>query len=452
MSGEPDRVVDVVVVGAGAAGLYAARDLKRAGKRILVLEARDRVGGRTLSETLPNGATVDLGGQWVGPSQKRVQKLIQEYGLPIFPTFREGKSVLCLGGERTTYEGLLPPPTLEVGEELRGAFALIDEIGSRLSTEAPWETPDAAELDGKSFFSWTRETVRSDFARSALDGLAITLFSSDPRELSFLHVAVYIASAGGFDPITATAGGAQDSRFAQGFQSVSKALAGELEQELLLESPVSRIAQDAEGVTIASEKTTVRAARAIVALPPALAGRLDYSPPLPAMRDQLTQRMPMGTAIKLLVIYDRPFWRDEGLSGFAFSDLPVGLTYDNSPADASSGAIVGFIEGRPARDWGAKSRQAREAEALRSLELYFGPRARRHLGYLEKYWADDPWSRGCYAGIMPPGGWTGFGRALRTPVGRIHWAGTETATEWMGYVEGALQSGERAAAEVIRAD
>ena len=452
MSVGADRTADVVVIGAGAAGLYAARELKRAGKRVLVLEARERVGGRTLSQTLPNGATVDLGGQWVGPTQKRVQKLIAEYGLSVFPTFRQGKSVLCMNGERTTYEGLLPPPTPEVGDELRRAFAAIDEIGATLSIEAPWTSPNAADLDGKSLYSWARETVKSDFARSAIDGLAITLFSSESRDLSFLHFVVYIASAGGFDPITATAGGAQDSRFVDGFQSVSTALAVELEAELVLESPASRIDHDGDGVTVVSEKATVRAPRTIVALPPALAGRLAYSPALPAMRDQLTQRMPMGTAIKLLVSYERPFWREAGLSGFVFSDQPVGLIYDNSPPDGLVGGLVGFIEGQPARLWGAKPLAERQAETLRSLELYFGAEARRHTGYVEKYWADDPWSRGCYAGIMPPGGWTGFGPALRAPVGRLHWAGTETATEWMGYVEGALQSGERAAAEVLEAD
>jgi monoamine oxidase len=451
MSAQPDHVVDVVVAGAGAAGLSAACELKRAGKRVLVLEARDRVGGRTLSETLPNGASVDLGGQWVGPSQKRVHRLIEEYGLSIFPTFRNGNSVLCMNGQRVVYDGALPPPTPEDGAELVRAFRLIDEIGSTIPIEAPWAAPNAAELDSKSLSSWARETLQGDFARNAIDALAITLFSSEARELSFLHFVTYIASAGGFEPITATAGGAQDSRFAEGFQSLSKALARELAAELVLSSPVTRISHDAEGVTVFSEKATVRAARAIVALPPLLAGRLVYDPPMPAARDQLTQRMPMGTAIKFIVLYERPFWRDDGLSGFAFSDLPVGLTYDNSPPDGSSGAIVGFIEGQPARVWGEKSPEQREAEALRSLELYFGAQARRHGGYLEKYWADDPWSRGCYAGIMPPGGWTGFGAALREPVARIHWAGTETATEWMGYVEGALQSGERAAREILQA-
>ena len=251
------RRTDIVVIGAGAAGLYAARELKRAGKRVLLLEARDRVGGRTLSETI-GGVTIDLGGQWVGPTQSRVHQLIAEYGLSTFPTFCEGDSVLWMKGERAVHSAMFPSPNPEIGAELEAAFATIDAVGATIPLETPWMTPGAAELDGKSFYTWVRETVQSEFARFVFDSLAATLFSSDPRDLSFLHVAAYIAAAGGFETITQTAGGAQDRRFVTGFQDVSKRMAAELEAELILSSPVFRIQHDAKGAVVHAEKATIR--------------------------------------------------------------------------------------------------------------------------------------------------------------------------------------------------
>lgn len=451
-NGQPiDRQADVAIVGAGAAGLNAARELKRAGKKIVVIEARNRVGGRTESKVLPNGMTIDVGGQWVAPTQYRVHQLIEEFGLTISPTYDEGLSVLWLDGKRSTYTGVLPELEPVVNAELAQAFAKLDAIVASVPVDAPWTAPDAAMLDAKTFYGWTRETVQSDFARYVLDSLATAAMSSDPSDLSMLHVAFYFASAGGVDVLTGTAGGGQDSRFVEGFQAISKGLAKEVADDIIFESPVRRIVQDDNGVTVYSDKGVVRAKHVVVALSPMLAGRIAYEPALPAMRDQLMQRMPMGTAIKMMAVYDRPFWRDEGLSGLVFSDTALGLTYDNSPEDGSCGILLGFMEGRPGRIWGAKTPAEREEEVIASFERYFGPEARNYTYYVEKYWADEEWSRGCYAGVMPPGGWTGFGAELRKPSGRIHWAGCETATEWMGYVEGALQSGERVASEILAA-
>ncbi|MGH2983688.1 MAG: flavin monoamine oxidase family protein, partial [Solirubrobacterales bacterium] len=197
----------------------------------------------------------------------------------------------------------------------------------------------------------------------------------------------------------------------------------------------------------------LRARRAIVALPPALAGRIDYDPPLPGARDQLTQRMPMGSVIKCMAIYDEPFWREQGLSGQATSlPGPTQVIFDNTPPNGAPGVILGFLEARDARALGALPEAERRAAVIGTFERLFGPRAGKPRDYVEKDWSAEPYSRGCYAGVFGPGAWTGYGRALREPVRRIHWAGTETATRWMGYFDGAVQSGRRAAAEVVRAE
>jgi monoamine oxidase len=233
-------------------------------------------------------------------------------------------------------------------------------------------------------------------------------------------------------------------------QKLPIGLAGMLGDRVLLNQVVHRIIQSSELVTLQTDSLELRARRVIVAIPPTLAGRISYSPAMPALRDGLTQRMPMGTAIKMMLVYDKPFWRDDGLSGFALTDCDVPqLIYDNSPEDGSCGILLGFTEGLPARRWIAESKAFREAEAIKTVTGCFGDRAAKPNAFIEKSWMEEEFSRGCYAGTMTPGGWTTFGSALRAPVGRIHWAATETATYWSGYVEGALQAGERAAQEVM---
>jgi monoamine oxidase len=187
-----------------------------------------------------------------------------------------------------------------------------------------------------------------------------------------------------------------------------------------------------------------------VAIPPTLAGRIVYEPALPALRDQLTQRMPMGTVAKCMAIYDRPFWREDGLSGQATSDRgPTRAIFDNSPPDGSPGVLLGFLEGDFARELGRAPPEDRRRAVLGTFERLFGPGAASPEGWVERLWAEEEWTRGCYGCYMPTGGWTAYGRALRKPIGTLHWAGAETGTVWNGYMDGAVQSGERAAREVL---
>jgi monoamine oxidase len=192
--------------------------------------------------------------------------------------------------------------------------------------------------------------------------------------------------------------------------------------------------------------------RVVVAVAPTLAGRIAYEPPLPGFRDQLTQRMPLGTVAKCMAIYDEPFWRGDGLSGQATSTRgPIKLTFDNSPPDGSPGVLLGFLEGRQARELGRVAPEQRRAAVVDCFTRFFGPRAGQPADYVERLWAEEEWTRGCYGCHMPTGAWTNYGEALREPIGRIHWAGAETATVWNGYMDGAVGSGERVAAEVLEA-
>jgi monoamine oxidase len=277
-----------------------------------------------------------------------------------------------------------------------------------------------------------------------------SVWSAQPEELSLLHLLFSVHSAGSLRLMFDTEGGAQQDRFVGGSQRLALLLAQQLGDRLLLGTPVRGIRHDDHGVTVSSDAAVAHGRRAVVALAPALAGRIAYDPPLSGDREQLTQRMPLGTVIKCMAIYDEPFWREEGMSGQGLSDAgPVTLTFDNSPPDGSPGVLLGFLEGRRARELGRVPAAQRRAAAIDCFARLFGPRARSPSSYVERLWAEEEWSRGGYVGYLPPGVWTSFGRALRAPCGTLHWAGAEYATVWNGYMDGAVRSGEQAAAQVL---
>jgi monoamine oxidase len=267
--------------------------------------------------------------------------------------------------------------------------------------------------------------------------------------VSLLYFLSYMRWGHGLEKLISIPKGAQESRFVGGAQQICERMAMDLAGNVILEAPVLAIEQDASGLTVRTSKGVVRAKLAIVAIPPVLAGRIHYTPSVPARRDQLTARMPMGSVIKYVAVYERAFWREAGLSGEAFSDTgPTVTTFDDSSPDGSQPALVSFSDAEAARAWSACDPEERKSAVLKEFARFFGPEALRPIAFAEKDWNLDPWSRGCYVGVMSPGTMTAFGAALREPCGRIHWAGTETATEWMGYIDGAIQSGHRAADEI----
>lgn len=449
MTGEAFET-DVVVVGAGFAGLSAARALGRAGRRAVVLEARDRVGGRVYTTTLEGGPFVDLGGQWIGPTQDEILALVAELGVQTFPTWTRGDNVLSLGGKARRWRGTIP--RLPLASLLAVGFTQwrLERMAKKVPLDAPWTARRAREWDGMTLADLLDRYARTRPARALLEIGLETVFAAGATEMSLLHALFYIRSGRDLDMLLGTEGGAQATRITGGMQQVAEKLAAGL--DVRLACPVRRVEQDADGVTVHHDGGRLRARRAIVAVPPPLASEIAFSPAL-GRRAELVERMPMGAVIKHTAVYDRPFWRDERLSGMAVSDQgPVHVVFDNSPPDGMVGVLMGFSEASAARALGKLPEEERRAEALRCFTRLFGERARHPRAYVDHVWETDPWSRGCYGAFLPPGLWTSLGPLLREPSGRVHWAGTETATVWSGYIDGAIRSGKRAAAEIVSAE
>jgi monoamine oxidase len=444
---------DVVVVGAGFAGLSCARRLARRDVDVVVLEARDRVGGRAENGSLPGGQPIELGGQWIGPGQTRMYELVEELGLATFPTYDEGQHVLEFGGRRRTFSGDTPPLGAATLADLGASVARLHRRARGIDPAEPWTARHAQHLDARTFESWVaRHPTRGTRAFWRL--LTRAVFATEPANLSLLHVLTYVRQAGSVDVLIDTGGGAQQDRVVGGSVLIAERLAAELGAAVRLGTPVTAIRRpDGGGVEVeTAQGERVEAAEVVVAVPPTLAGRLHYQPALPAERDQLTQRVPMGAVIKVHVVYDRPWWRDRGWSGQALSDGPVTqVVFDNSPPDGAAGVLLAFIEGVEALRWGARPADERHAAVVRRLTEFFGAEAAHPVTIVERDWAAEPWSRGCYGAHLPPGALTQLGPALRRPVGPIHWAATEHAIAWTGYLEGAVRSGEATADEVLGA-
>jgi monoamine oxidase len=441
--------VDVAIVGAGLSGLTAARALVDAGREVVVLEARDRVGGRLLSASLGDGVQVDLGAQWVGSDHSRVQGLAGELGLELFPQYGDGKNLLDVSGTRRRYRGTIPRLGLGVLWDIFVARRRIARLARGVSAERPWAAERAAELEAQTLAEWCAANVRTPIARELIALAGRTVWGAGPEELSMLHVLFYVSSAGSFDKLIDTEGGAQQDRLEGGAQELALGLATSLGDRLRLGAPVRRIECGDGSVRVLADGLELEAQRAIVAVPPAIAARIEFEPALPAPLQRLAEQLRPGALDKCVALYETPFWRDDGLSGEAVTDTgPATLTFDCSPRDGSAGVLLGFVGGPEARELAPLPAAERRAAVLAGLERLYGPAAAQPLDYVEQEWASEEWSGGGPTSNFGPGGWSECGPALREPIGPIHWAGTETATVWSGYMEGAMQAGERAATEV----
>jgi monoamine oxidase len=448
-TGNSERQADVVIVGAGLAGLTAAQTLVAAGVDVIVLEARDRVGGRTYTRPASDGTLLDLGGQWIGPTQDRIAALAEAVGATTFPSYVDGQNIEYSNGRVILYDGLIPTHDPLITMETIEAMLSLNLMAQEVPLEAPWLAPEAETWDSQTLATWIEANV-AVHAHTWLILAIRSIFAVEPRDISLLHALFYIHSGGSLNILASVQRGAQERRFHDGAQTVSNRVAQALGERVVLNAPVYSVFQDERGVCVESDTLTIIAQRAIIAIPPTLAGRLRYRPKLPGFRDQLTQRMPMGNTLKIHCIYETPFWREDGLSGQVASDTgPVRIVFDNSPESGMPGVLLSFIDAADGPVWGRKSEEERRAATLECLVHYFGEKAGHPLEYVEHDWAEEEYSRGCYVAYMPTGAWTTYGEALREPIGRLHWAGTETATVWNGYMDGAIQSGERAAAEVL---
>jgi monoamine oxidase len=445
---QANEPVDVVIVGAGVAGLVAARNLHRQGTQVTVLEARDRVGGRTLSQRVGK-EVLDLGGQWIGPTQDRLAALAGELGVRTFSQHHTGTKMLSWGGKIRRYSGDVPWMSPLAIYELLRMRSRLGRMSRQVPAEAPWKADNGLEWDSFTLETWKQKNLKSQGARLFLDIVTRAVLTSEPRDVSFLYFLSYLRWGHGLDCLISIPKGAQQDRFVGGAQQISQRLAEELGSRVVLNAPALAIEQEPDGVTIRTSLGSFRGKLAVVAVPPVLAGRIQYSPALPAQRDQLTARMPMGSVIKYIAVYKTAFWRDAGFSGEAFSDTGITVTtFDDTSADGSQPALVSFSDGEVARIWSERSPEERQRAVLSEFVRFFGPQAADPVAFAEKNWCEDPRSRGCYVGVTSPGTLTSYGAALREPCGRIHWAGTETATDWMGYIEGAIQSGDRVAREI----
>jgi monoamine oxidase len=445
------READVAIVGAGLAGLSAALDLTAAGYEVVVLEARDRVGGRTLDADLGAGKVVEMGGQWIGPSQDDITTLARDLGVETFPTYYEGVHLARIDGAVRRHTDPFPELTHDVQTEVDEALRHLHAMAATVPVDAPWDAPDAESLDTMTFDEWLRTNVGDPEVRD-LVRIVSDVQATPAAELSLLWALYSLAASNGFEMMASVPGGAQQDRLVGGSQIVSIRAAERLGDAVVLGAPVHRVQRQDDRCLVGAGALDVSARRVIVAAPPILASRIRFDPALPSDKDAILTRTHPGSVIKVNAIYDEPFWREEGLSG-QWVDPTAALSFglDNSPPDGAPGILVGFFEAAAARRLSSTAPEERREMALGSLAGSFGPRAARPADYLELDWSTEPWTRGCYAGKPAVGAAVAFGRALRRADGPIHWAGAETAAMWHGYLDGAVSSGHRAASEVLDA-
>jgi monoamine oxidase len=438
-------MVDVVVVGAGFAGLTAARSLTGLGYDVIVLEGRDRVGGRSHTTTIA-GVPVDLGGTFVGPTQTAVLELAAELGCQTVPTYNKGKNLIRWRGRVRSYRSTIPKLSILELLDVSRIQWRFERLSRQVPLGQPWTAPTAHRLDQQTMESWLRSVHAGKSTRDLMAIMARVTWGGEPQEVSMLHAVHYIKAAGGIGPLLDVKGGAQQDRFPAGTQQIALRMAEDLGDRVRLDSAVERIEHGADGMTVHTATGPVTARAVVVATAPEHRGAITFVPGLPAGHADLARHWPQGRLSKAYAAYETPFWRAEGHSGEALSDDgPVFITFDVSPDDDGPGVLLGFTDARTFDPLQPDTRRARVLECFASL---FGDDARHPIDYVDHRWGAESFAPGGPTAAVPPGSWTTYGQLLREPVGGIFWAGTETADQWTGFLDGAVRSGHRAAEEV----
>ena len=452
MAHSTSREADVIIVGAGLSGMIAARRVLDAGLKPLVLEADDRVGGRILTEEVLPGVPVELGAQWLGDTHERMFRLAAELGVETFAQYDKGETSYELAGSGVLRENEFQARFASELKELELVLRRLDVLATEVPVEAPWQAPRAIEWDAITAGAWYDAQGLSQVARTLLEICTVGILAVPTAEVSFLHLLFTIQTCGVTSELFAESeGGAQTTRIIGGTNEIPRRLAALIADHIVLDVPVQLIEHTADSVTVHCRGGLVaRGRRVIVAISPTLAGRIMYDPPLPGVRDQLTQRLPNGSAMKAFFIYDEPFWRNDGFNGQLISDIgPARMSNDTCIPGDEHGVILLFLEGDQARTYGRIPEAQRREALTQELVRHFGSAAANPEFYIDGEWSERQWTRGCYNANHGPHVWTTYGPALTAPIGVIHWASTDTATYWSAYMEGAVDAGERAAQAVI---
>ncbi|XP_054708465.1 amine oxidase [flavin-containing]-like [Uloborus diversus] len=450
---------DVVVIGAGLSGLSAAKWLSESNVKVILLEARDRVGGRTLTKRDPKVNYVDIGGAYVGPTQNHLLRMAKEFGVETYKVNEVEDLLHYKNGRRKRFRATEMPVFRNpfVNMDLNNIFYLMDKMGEEIPEDGPWLAPHAEEWDTMTFGDflkqncWTQATI--DFFKNFIN----IIITSEPYEASLLSFLWYIKQCGGTRRTFSTTNGGQERKFKGGSQQISEKMAAKLGSDIvIMNSPVVSINQESKDVVVVKTLNgkDYKTKYVILAIPPILQMKIHFTPDLPALRNQLNQRQPIGSVMKTILYYNSTFWRDHGLCGSLLveggEEHPMFLTLDDTKPDGTHPAIIGFILADKCRKLHLLSPEERRNLLAKSLAQATGLKEfLKPIHYEEKNWMEEQYSGGCYTAMCPPGFLTRYGRILRTPIDRLHFAGTETATLWSGYMDGAIQAGERAAREVL---
>lgn len=451
-----EREADVIIVGGGLSGLIAAWEVLKAGKEPLILEANDRIGGRILTEEPVPGIKLEIGAQWIGDTHERMFALAAELGVETFAQFEDGETTYEICGPVMREDDFHAKHAAEL-EGLQATLDKIDELSQTIDLNEPWTSPNAEEWDKITGGQWYDSQGLGPVAREMLEICTVGILGVPTHEVSFLDLLFNVQTCGVTSELLAESeGGAQTTRFVAGTSAIPEGVADRVGRDrIILDSQVQTIEYTDHSVRVICRNGVIaKGQQVIVALAPTLAGRITYDPPLPGIRDQLTQRMPQASAVKVFAIYDEPFWRADGLNGQLISDQGPGRMSNDScmpEGTNDAGIILVFLEGEQARTFGRLPEADLHSQVAEELGRHFGPRGAKPELIVSGEWANRPFTRGCYNANMGTLCWTNFGSALSRPIGPIKWAATETATYWSAYMEGAVDAGTRAAQEVLEA-
>jgi monoamine oxidase len=442
---------DCIVVGAGYSGLAAAKKLKEAGQKVLLLEARDRVGGRAHTVQTSDGHYYDFGASYLGVQQDLMYGFVREYNITTFDSPTEGRKSVFYQGKASYYSGSVPSFKPWEVADLGLAVSRFEHLSDTVDVEEPWKTRDAVKWDSMTVTEWIQRQCWTAAAKKMLNSAFTLIWGQDPATVSMLHAMFYCKSGVSFTVLGSSQGGAQEQLIVGGGQLIAQKIEQDLTPDIVhLSEPVQEIIWTDDGVRISTPKKAYNASRAILAIPPPLVLKINFEPALPHQKTQLLEHMPPAPYYKFYTKYETPFWRKNDLRGEGVSpDGFLQLTYDTTPPSEFPGELMSFVGGAKAIEFTSMSDAERTTVALNELAAVYGEQARNTTDIAIHTMMSEEYSLGCPVSTPSPRMWTMLGEWMRKPVGPIHWAGTETSTKYCGYMEGAVFAGQRVADEIL---